>query len=355
MAEAVYTTREAVMASPDIKASAYAGPRIDDAIAAGADAVDKLCHLGSRSRGIPGFAPWAGTLTFDWPNDQDARSGELWLNQHKLLSLTSMTSGGTSIPIGVAGALLEPSASGPPYNSVRLDRGGASYFSAGTGVGQRSLSLTGVWAGAADNERSSSTLSAAVNGSVELVSTGADVGVGSIIRVDDERMIVVGRNWASSGATGSLAANTQAQTLAVADGTIFRAGEELLIDAERVLIRDIAGNNIFVQRAWAGSTLAAHTTATVYWPRSLIVERGQLGTTAAAHSSGATVHVWQPPALIATLNRAYAIDTFLQESSGYARTIGSQETEREFNGRGIRALEERVYGAYGRRPRTRAV
>lgn len=356
MAEAVYCTRESVMASPDIKASAYAGTRIDAAIASGADAVDSLCHLGARSAGIPGFAPWTGTLAFDWPNDQDAPNGVLWLNQHRLISLASMTSGGVSIPIGYPdGALLEPSASGPPYSRVSLDRAGSGYFTAGSGIGQRSLSLTGVWSGAPDRERSSGTVSGGINASVTSVSSGADAGVGSIIRVDSERMIVTGKNWADSAQTGSLAASNSAQSLAVSSGAAFRAGEELLLDAERVLIRDIAGNTLIVQRAWSGSTLAAHTTAAIYWARTLVVERGQLGTTASSHSDGATVYVYQPPSLIATLNRAYAIDTFFQEGSGYARTIGSQESEREFNARGIRQLEERVYGAYGRRPRMRAV
>jgi len=352
MAEVGYTTVEAVMASPDIKASAYAGARFAEYIAAGAASIDKLVHLGARDRGIPGFAPWVGTLSFDWPNDQDARSGQFWLNQHTLISLTSMTSGGTTID--AASVFLEPVASGPPYTNIRLDRSSSSSFGSGSGVGQRSLALTGVW-GHSNNERSSSVVSGALNSSVELVSTAADVGVGSIIRVDSERMIVTGKNWAATGDAGTLAANNAAQSLAVTSGALYRAGEELLIDAERLLIRDVAGNTLIVQRAWSGSTLAAHSAAAVYFAHTLVVERGALGTSAASHNDQAVVYVWVAPSLIGTLNRAYALDTFFQENSGYARTIGSQESEREFNARGIRSLEERVYGAYGRRPRTRAV
>lgn len=352
MSDAWYCTRESVMASPDIKASAYAGTRLDAAISFGATLIDKLCHLGARDRDIPGFAPWVGTLSFDWPNDQDARAGEFYLNQHTLISLSSMTSGGSSI--ATANVFLEPTASGPPYRSLRLDRSTSSFFDVGSGVGQRSLAITGVW-GHSNRERSSGTVSGALNGSVSLMSSAADVGVGSIVRVDSERMIVTGRNWAASGQTGTLAASSAAQTIAVSDGTAYRAGEEILLDAERMLIRDIAANNLFVTRAWAGSTLAAHASVPIYYAHTLVVERGALGTTASVHSDGATVYVWQPPSLIATLNRAYALDTFFQEGSGYARTIGAQESEREFTARGIRRLEEQVYGAYGRRVRTRAV
>lgn len=352
MSDAVYCTRESVMASPDIKANAYAADRIDAAISSGADMIDSMCRLGARSNGIPGFAPWYGTLSFDWPNDQDARAGEFYLDQHTLISLTSLTSGGTSVPIG--SVFLEPAAGGPPYRSIRLDRSGSSSFSSGTGVGQRSLVPTGLW-GHSNVERSSSTVSGALTSSATSMSSAANVGVGSIIRVDSERMIVTGRSWVSSAQTGTLAASNSAQTLAVSDGTAFRAGEELLIDAERLLIRDIAANNLVVQRAWGGSALAAHTTATIYYAHTLAVERGALGTTAASHSDGATVYIWQPPSLVSTLNRAYALDTFFQEGSGYARTIGAQESEREFNSRGIRQLEDRVCNAYARRVRMRAV
>jgi len=340
------------MASPDIKAAAYAADRIDAAIAAGADAVDRLVHLGARARGIPGFAPWQGTLEFDWPNAQDALAGQFYLDQHTLISLDSFVSGGVTIP--AVNVFLEPAASGPPYRSVRLNRATNSYFSIASGVGQRSLALTGLW-GWNNRERVSSTVSGALNASVELVSSAAAVGVGSIIRVDSERMIITGKNWVSSAQTASIAANNAAQMITVADASAFRPGEEIMIDAERMLVRDITSNTLIVQRAWNGSVLAAHTTALIYFAHQLVVERGVLGTTAAAHAGGATVNVWEPPPFIATLNRAYAIDTFFQEGSGYARTIGSQESEREFNARGLRALEERVYGAYGRRPRTRAV
>lgn len=352
MSDAWYTTVEEVTASPDIKASAYAHERIGRHISAGAAMVDKLCHLGARDREIPGFAPWYGTLTFDWPNDQNARAGEFYLDQHTLISLASMTSGGTSIAAG--SVFLEPSASGPPYTSIRLDRSGSTSFSSGSGVGQRSLSLTGLW-GLNNSERSSGTVGANMSSSVATMSSDAAVGVGSIVRVGTERMIVTAKSWVSSAQTGTLAANNSAQSLAVSDGTAFRAGEELLMGAERILIRDIAANTLIVQRAWGGSTLAAHTGATIYFAHTLTVERGALGTTAASHSDGDAVYVWQAPSMISTLNRAYALDLFFQESAGYARTIGSQESEREFGRRGIRALEEQVYGAYGRRVRMRAV
>lgn len=352
MSDAWYTTVEDAMSSPDIKASAYAATRMAMHVSTGAAMVDKLCNMGARDRDIPGFAPWQGTLYFDWPNSQDADAGELYLNNHTLISLTSAVSGGTALAL--ADVLLEPVADGPPYRRIRLDRAASSQFSSGTGTGQRSLALTGLW-GHSNSERSSSTLGAALTSSAVSVSTAADVGVGSIVRVDSERMIVTARNWVTSAQTGTLTASNTAQSLAVSDGTVFRAGEELLMGTERMLIRDVVSNTLIVQRAWNGSTLAAHSGATIYYAHTLTVERGALGTTAAAHDSGATVYVWKPPSLLATLNRAYALDLFFQESAAYARTIGANESEREFNARGIKRLEQQVYDAYARRIRMRAV
>src|SRR5690606_1673515 len=117
-------------------------------------------------------------------------------------------------------------------------------------------------------------------------------------RVDDERMIVVGKTMGDSGqqTTAALGASLKEQAVPVASGAGFHPGEVILLDAEKMRIEEVAGNTLVVTRAWDGSTLAAHNVgAAVYLPRTLEVTRGVLGTTAAAHSSGATVHRWDPP------------------------------------------------------------
>lgn len=344
-----YASRESVMAAPDIRASAYASAGVDSALVSAARQVDSLCHRGAYDRGIPGFLPWTGALSFDWPNDQGARSGRLWLDQFSLYSLTSMTSGG--VTVSPASVLLEPSASGPPYSRIDLSRSTSAAFSTGPGAGQRSLALTGVWCPCLPQESAPSgfTVSGSPSSSATTLTANGPAFVGDILKVDSERMLVQEKTWVTSAQTGSLAASMAAETLAVSDGTVFRAGEDLLIDAERLLVRDVAGNNLIVRRAVGGSTLAAHTTATVYWPRLLTVKRGALGTTAAAHTTGTQIYRNVVPSLVAELAVAYALDTYFQQGAGYARTIGSGESERQMRSTAIKDLEERVYWAYGRR------
>lgn len=341
------------MSSPDIKASAYAAPTIDRAIASATVKVDQLCHRGDLV--TRAFAPWIGTKYFDWPNDQSARSGRLWLDSNQLISLTSFQSPvGTTIP--TSAVLLEPQRDGPPYSRIEIDR--SSFYALGTNItSQRSVAITGVFGYQLDL-RPAGTLSGGINAAVTTI-TGTPVtggyGVGDLLKIGTEYLFVTEKAWVSSAQTSSLAASAAAQTLAVADGTVFVTGEELLLDAERVLVRDIAGNNLIVQRAWNGTTIAAHTTTAVYWPRVLTVTRGEVGSTAATHSNGDAITRQNYPGPVEELTRAYAIDTVFQGSSGYARTIGSGDSERQYSGRAIKELAEAVYGGYGRKNRSRAV
>lgn len=344
-----YATREAVMSASDIPSTAYLSADVDSAIASATSQVDKLCHRGAIERGIPGFLPWTGTLAYDWPNDRDAVWGRLWLERHSLLSLTSLTSGGVSIPTNAV--LLEPANAGPPYNRIELDRAQAYAYGVGSGTGQRSIQITGVWLPheLAEPAYTGTTVSGDPSDSTTSLSVTGPLQVGQVIRIDTERLLVQEKTWATSSQTGTLDDQHNAETLAVSDGSVFRVGEELLIDAERLLVRDVAGNNLIVKRAWSGSTLAEHTAATIYWPRSLTVKRGVLGTTAASHTAGAQVYRTLVAPLVRELTIAYALDTIAQQGSAYARTIGSDDNQRMVSGRGIRELEERVYWAHGRR------
>lgn len=336
------------MAAPDIRSSAYMAPDIDDAIVSATRAVDKLCHRGAPDAGIPGFLPWTGTIRYDWPNDSDAKPGRLWLEEHSLLSVASFTSGGSTIPNG--SILLEPAYGGPPYNRIEINRSTADYFQVGTGTGQQSIAINGVWLPHQLTELapSSFTLSGSPDASTTTIATNGPAYVGDILRVDSERMLVQDKGWTSSGQIGSLAGDFNVQSFTVADASGFRTGEELLIDAERVLVLDIAGTTLIVKRAWNGSTLASHTGATIYWPRSLTVKRGVLGTTAASHTSGAQIYRNLVTPLVRKLTIAYALDTLFQENTAYARTVGSGDATRNASGRGIHDLEERVRFAHGR-------
>lgn len=347
-----YATREQVMRAADIKAAAYQNSEIDRALDSASLAVDNLCHRGDATHS--GFAPWTGTRLFDWPDSpNNSGSYRFWLNQHALLSQSAITSGGVDI---TANVYLEPSASGPPYSHLDINRSSSSVLGLGSTSGQRSLSVTGVW-GYTLAERTSTawTLNGTVNAAVTTMVFTFSPGVGRVLRIDSERVIVTEKTWVTSAQTGSLASSQAAVTLAVADGTQFNVGEQLLLDAERVLIVDISGNNLIVKRAIEGTVLAAHATATIFWLRSCTVDRGALGTTAASHTTGAAIGIWQPPALVNQLTIAYVQDQRAQENSSYARTIGNSDGETNYSGRGISDLEKRVRFAHGRNARTRAV
>ena len=148
------------------------------------------------------------------------------------------------------------------------------------------------------------------------------------------------------------------ETVAVTSGSAFAAQEVILIDAERMLVVDVAGNNLTVKRAWDGSTLAAHTapTADIYSLSGVGVARAQLGTTLAAHTTNDIVYRHVFPAPIRDLAIAEAIHQIQNETGGYTRTVGSGDATRpEPFGRGLDLMRREVYANYGRKARMRVV
>lgn len=356
MAAVQYCTRESVKAALDEQETARSNAQIDDAIAAGARDVEGLCN-----RHPSAFAPVTATRYFDYPSrDTRSPSWRIYLSPYTLLSATAVTvdNGGTTLTAGQY--LLEP-ANGPYATRLEINRGGSGAFSS-NGTEQRAVGIAGLWG--VENETEdigslSATLAASTTATATLSWTTARFGVGDVLLIDSERMIITERTFVDStqNLQTSLTASEADVVVAVTDGTAFAVEEIILIDAERMRIVDIAGNNLIVRRAWDGSQLDDHTatTADVYALTGVQLDRAQLGTTLAAHSSDARVTRWRPPPLLASLNRAYALNLLLQERSGYARVAGSGENAREFTGRGIAALEADVFAVYGLKARMRSV
>ncbi|MFG2913353.1 hypothetical protein ACGF0D_10740 [Kitasatospora sp. NPDC048298] len=352
----VYCTREDVKQALDLKETARSNGAVDRAIQAATEPIEALCHRV--------FHPVVATRYFDWP-DQYARPWRLWLDDSELINLTSISSGGVPIPTDRIN--LEPNRNGPPYNRVEIQLDTNSAFGGGS-TPQRDITITGLWAGCPNRESPAGTVTAAVNdtATVLIVSSAAAIGVGHVLRIGTERLLVTDRAMTSTGQTlqAPLTAAKNAETLTVPDGSAFAVDEVLLLDAERMRITDIAGNTLVVDRAWDGTTLAAHTAPVIYASRALTVARGALGTTAAAIAQGAPVQRWNPPAAVRALAIAEAVTTLLQESSGYARTTGVGTTSRQVGGgtvakttygTGLDALREQVYVSHGRKARVRAV
>lgn len=344
-----YCTREDVKRSLDMNETARNDVLVDRAIESASRAVEGFLH---RT-----FAPILATRYFDWPNQQYARSWRLWLDENELIAVTTLSSGGTTI--AATDYFLEPANSGPPYDRVEIDLDSSSAFATGS-THQRSISVAGVW-GYDTSETTVGTIAEALDTSETGVdvngSTAAQVGVGSVLKIDTERLLVTGRTALTSGQTlqSALLAQTSDVTVAAATGSAFAVGEVILLDSERMLIVDIAGNNLTVKRGWDGSPLATHSGSTIYGYRTLTVTRGALGSTAAAHDSGASVARWDAPGPVRELAMAEAINNLEQAKAAYARTSGSGDYERETRARGLEALRQSVRISHGRKARLGAI
>ncbi|RLV66350.1 hypothetical protein STAN_1871 [Streptomyces sp. CBMAI 2042] len=345
-----YATREDVKNALDSKATARNDGQIDRALAAATDSINGLCH---RT-----FYPQVGTRSWDWPTATGGRAWRLWLDDNELISLTSLTSGGRTIDL--ADVLLEPNASGPPYTRLELNLSGSSSLGGGP-TRQRDITAVGLY-GYRDDVTTVGTHTGLNGSATTLVvdaATSAAVGVGSLLRLGDERLIVTGRSMHDTGQTLAGAVDQQVKTLGipVADGSQFAETETILVDTERMRIDEIAGNTLIVRRAWDGSANAPHEAgAHVYAPRALRVTRGAVGTTAAVHSAGSVLR-WDPPSLVRQLAIAEAVTGQAFEASGGARMLRSGEgsSERTRDSGALQALRDATYTAHGRKARSRAV
>ncbi|WP_406418048.1 hypothetical protein [Streptomyces sp. NBC_01614] len=350
-----YATREDVMRALDSKLTARNAGQIDRALESASRDVEDLCHRK--------FFPVQATRYFDWPDVQYRPSWRLWLDDNELISLTTLTSGGVTIPS--TDYFLEPNRSGPPFNRLEIDLDSSAAYGGGD-THQRNIAVTGLW-GYRNTETAVGALAEALDASETAVdvngAAAAALGVGSILRVDSERMLVTGRRMLDTGQNvggSGLTAQANSVTVTVADGTAFAVDEILLIESERMLIVDIAGNNLTVIRAWDGSVLAAHAAAVdIYAARTLTVRRGALGTTAATHSTATSVVRWEPPGLVRDLVIAEVINRVTNEQAGYARTRrtsgGLSSNDQAKTARDLPMLREQTYSACGRKARLRGV
>ena len=344
-----YCTSDDVRAALDVRSTAYRRSQLERAVeSASADAESLL----NRER----FYPEYQTLRFDWPNHQYAAPWRLWLDEHDVLSLTSLTSGGVALTEGTD-YLLRPE-EGPPYDHIEILLSSTSSFQTGD-TAQQSIVAVGLFG--YDNNLSSVALTTGDLTSTDTtvgVDDSSDLGVGDLLTIGTERMLVTAKGASDTGVNiaADLLASDADDGVSVADGTAFSEGEAIIIGTERMLIEEITGNTLTVLRAWDGSTLAAHTTGDdIYARRSLTVTRGATGSTAATHSSGDTVYRQVYPPLLRTLALAEAINQLEQESSAYARTVGSGDHVRNASGAGLAGIRARAVEALGRQSRVGSI
>ncbi len=348
ISRATYCTREDVLAVMQVAQSPRLYPAIDHAIESATLNIDNRCH---RT-----FHPYLASKSFRWPDpNSSAWSWRLWLDGNDLVSITTLVSGLDT----VTDFFLEPQQYGPPYTHVEINTASTDAFSAGD-TNQRAIVITGLW-GHSDTTQAVTTLEDAIVSTTAgtlTVTDGSAVGVGDLLLIGTERMIVTGRELVTSGQTlqTPLTASAAGTAVAVTTGSAFHAGEVITLDAEQMLITSIASNTLVVERAVNSTVLAAHTAPTIFVPRVLQVERGVNGSTAATHLDAAVVSRSVVPAPVRSLALAEAIVEVQQGTSAYARTAGSGDNQRPVGaGPGLTDLRDQVETGYRRKVRMRVV
>lgn len=349
--------REDVKRTLDVMETARHNWQIDRAIQSAARNIEAHMHLI--------FHPTDATRYFDWPNFDYAYPWRLYFDQHFLAAtptgVTSGTAGGTlpgqSIPLSACN--FEPVNSGPPYRWLELRRDLNYSFGVGP-TPQRDVGITGTYGYWLQTDPGG-IIPAGINSSAAtaVVSDGSVVGVGDLLIVDAERLLVSDRSSNDSGQTNLTGLTTASQADAVGtvtDGTQLHVDEVMQIDGERMLIVDITGNQVTVKRAWDGTVLAAHSAGThIYTFRTLTLLRGQLGTAAATHASNATVGVWRVPSLLRDLAVAESANRVLQETGGYRDPQGEGAAAMAHLGSALADLWDEAETLYGRKNRKRVI
>lgn len=347
---AFHVSRQKLARTLDYQEVARNNAMIDRALAQATANTEGVLHRG--------FFPWVGTLRFDWPTRDNPYSYRLRLDDHELISLTTATAGGTTL----TGLQLYPD-SGPPYDVLETSIAGNSIFQSGD-TWQDAIVLTGKW-GYQDTTRDVGTLGATINASATTLTLNAssELGVGDVIQIDSEYMVITGLTNVTTGQTlqTPMTASAANASVAVTTGSSFNLDEVITLDAEKMLVLDIAGNTLIVKRAWDGTVLAAHTGSTIYAPRSFTVTRNACvasdqASTAASHTIGASIKLHIVPAAVQALTMAEASWLYTGHAGGWnianntSRNVPSKEALEV-----LQDLRLTARRAVGRKGRQRAV
>lgn len=338
----VYATRELVRTATDVKETVRNNDLIDMVLQASARRIELETHRR--------FYPELATRKWDYPNAQFAEPWQLWLEDNELISISSMSSGGTVVPSSDYVLRRTDEKDEPPFNLVELKLDTASSLSAGPTF-QQSIVITGLY-GHRNDSYAQGTLTAAISSTsaTTLSASDATIGVGSLLIIDSERLLVTDKSMVDS--TMRVTANIDNQKgstlLGVTTGSNFTRGETILVGAEKMRVDEVAGNNLLVTRGWEATTITAHAINDVIFAlRTLNVLRGVLGTLAATHSNGAVINVFNYPALITDYSLALSLNDKRLATIGYTPGLtGNLE---------LKALCDAVYATYARKGRLGAI
>jgi len=342
-----YVTRDAVKRTLGWHGTSR-DPITDRACAAASREIEQL--MGGRR-----FIPLTAAKSYRWPQ-QDGKASVLYLDDDLLAATTLTKDDDDATAIAAADYFLEPSTLGPPYSRIEIDLSSSAFFS-WKGTPQRAVRVTGRW-GYSEETEAAGILAEALDASETAIdiSDASLIDVGDTLIIESEQMFVTAKATFDTTAnlSDTLTANRSDVTVTVTDGTKVKVGEVILIESERMLVEDVTGANLTVERAYDGTTLAAHSGALdVYAYRTLTVTRGENGTTAATHVDTTIIARYLPPEDIRNLALAKAVFYLTQGRSGWTGALGGDQSAGqgavEIRGAALAALEKRVRQQYRRR------
>lgn len=332
-----YASEQDVKRSADIPSTADLDDNIARALDEGSQAVDDLCRRY--------FYPISTVHYFPWPQDINQPSNTLYLNKHGLIELDELTNGDGAI-IPPSQYDLGPKQYGPPFTKITV----AGSFSTNAMFPDRSIRGEGTYGYQIDEKTVTQTINQLTGTSVTLVD-GSAVGVGSLIRIGTERLVVAAKGgWVDSENVAAiiLEAKKSADRFTVTDGAAFHVGEEILMDSEVMRIQRIAGNRLIVKRAVDGSVLEEHSTDEVLVDRHIRVERSVLGSSAFDTAADADVHLFKFPPRVSQLARAEALTIMGFDIASYATSTGQGDADIKHSTKPLEDLRNKVFQQYGR-------
>ena len=377
-----YSNRSEAQRSLDMSPGIDVNAALDRALTTAADNIDGQMHRV--------FFPSDDTRFFDWPNQGGSGGGQYaqpwryWLDDNDCVVLTSMVSGGVTIPLSAV--FLEPvnnpQKGKPYYTYIELDRSQSYAFGNNAQTPQHSIQMAGTWGYGADADPAGQLAANVGDGDTTITTTdGSKAGPGDLIILGygrgsapfpsaagyagalapytGERILITDVAAVATGLTQSGSGVTTAsdgdQALSTTGSGSLNVGEVVVLDQEQMLVEQVVNGIATVRRAFGGTTLAAHSDAAVYAFRQFSVNRAQLGTPASSYSSAAAEYRHRVPPLIRDLAIAEETGQLLQEGSGYARTVGTGEAARPASGIAIADKWDEARTRHGRKGRHRGV
>lgn len=158
-----------------------------------------------------------------------------------------------------------------------------------------------------------------------LANNGSKIRPGKVLLVDAEQLLVTATAAATaSTATLNGALDANSEEVAVSDGSQLNIGEIAKVEFEKMLVLDISGNTLLVDRGWDNTKRTTHAdTTAVNVHRTFTVKRAINGTTANSHAQGTDIYQYLPPYDVNYLCKQTASLMSRKEDTGYAGKTGS--------------------------------